>query len=154
MNGHLSHFWCFSQVHLAGSPRVGSVAITISPGSYQHFTIFVVELLEGNKAMYKPCSKFEGRFQVSSFFPFLILKKICNVRQQSLNKTYVWVHLHFPQWNALAKDDEWLHSLSYILLCEKIMAMYQKWTDTTKNWKRALFRIYSMLPWTQSLSTT
>ena len=36
----------------------------MSPGSYQHFTIFVVELLEGNKAMYKPCAKFEGRFQV------------------------------------------------------------------------------------------
>ncbi|XP_071743546.1 uncharacterized protein [Lepeophtheirus salmonis] len=51
------------QVHLEGSPHVGSVAITMSPGSYQHFTIFVVELLEGNKAMYKPCSKFEGRFQ-------------------------------------------------------------------------------------------
>ncbi len=47
------------------SPRVGSVAITISPGSYQHFSIFVVELMEGNKAMYKPCSKFEGRFQAS-----------------------------------------------------------------------------------------
>ena len=43
---------------------MGSVAITMSPGSYQHFTIFVVELMEGNKAMYKPCSKFEGRFQV------------------------------------------------------------------------------------------
>ena len=55
----------FLQVHLDGSPRVGSVAITISPGSYQHFAIFVVELMEGNKAMYKPCSKFEGRFQVS-----------------------------------------------------------------------------------------
>ena len=56
-----------SQVHLDGSPRVGSVAITISPGSYQHFTIFVVELMEGNKAMYKPCSKFEGRFQVKKY---------------------------------------------------------------------------------------
>ncbi len=52
------------QVQLDGSPRVGSVAITISPGSYQHFAIFVVELMEGNKAMYKPCSTFEGRFQV------------------------------------------------------------------------------------------
>ena len=40
------------------------MAVTMSPGSYQHFTIFVVELLEGNKAMYKPCAKFEGRFQV------------------------------------------------------------------------------------------
>ena len=52
-------------MHLPGAPRVGAVAVTMSPGSYQHFTIFVVELLEGNKAMYKPCAKFEGRFQVS-----------------------------------------------------------------------------------------
>ena len=55
------------QVHLSGSPRVGSVAITMSPGSYQHFTIFVVQLLEGNKAMYKPCAEFKGRFQVRVF---------------------------------------------------------------------------------------
>ena len=55
------------QVHLSGSPRVGSVAITMSPGSYQHFTIFVVQLLEGNKAMYKPCAEFKGRFQVSRY---------------------------------------------------------------------------------------
>ena len=53
-------------MHLPGAPRVGAVAVTMSPGSYQHFTIFVVELLEGNKAMYKPCAKFEGRFQVGS----------------------------------------------------------------------------------------
>ena len=59
----IDHILIF-QVHLDGTPRVGSVAITISPGSYQHFTIFVVELMEGNKAMYKPCAKFEGRFQV------------------------------------------------------------------------------------------
>ena len=52
------------QVHLGGNPHVGAVAVTISPGTYQHFTIFVVELMEGNKAMYKPCAKFEGRFQV------------------------------------------------------------------------------------------
>ena len=46
---------------------MGSVAITMSPGSLQHFTIFVVQLLEGNKAMYKPCAEFKGRFQVSLF---------------------------------------------------------------------------------------
>ena len=46
----------------------------MSPGSYQHFTIFVVELLEGNKAMYKPCAKFEGRFQVqkSPSIPYVV----------------------------------------------------------------------------------
>ena len=54
----------FFQVHLTGSPKVGSVSITMSPGSYQHFTIFIVQLLEGNKAMYKPCAEFKGRFQV------------------------------------------------------------------------------------------
>ena len=40
-----------------------SVAITLSPGSYQKFTIFIIQLLEGNKAMYKPCSKFDGKFE-------------------------------------------------------------------------------------------
>ena len=34
----------------------------MTPGAFQKFTIFVIELLEGNKAMYKPCSKFEGKF--------------------------------------------------------------------------------------------
>ena len=70
------------QVHLGDAVTIQSVAVTISPGSYQHFTIFVIgwfhrtihlndqctpppfaELLEGNKAMYKPCSKFEGKFE-------------------------------------------------------------------------------------------
>ena len=41
---------------------VESVAIAISPGSFQHFTIFVIELLVGNKALYKPCSSFKGTF--------------------------------------------------------------------------------------------
>ncbi|XP_071750190.1 uncharacterized protein [Lepeophtheirus salmonis] len=50
------------QVHLGKSHVIESVAITISPGSYQRFTIFVIELMEGNKAMYKPCSKFDGEF--------------------------------------------------------------------------------------------
>ena len=50
-------------MHLGGAVTIQSVAVTISPGSYQHFTIFVIELLEGNKAMYKPCSKFEGKFE-------------------------------------------------------------------------------------------
>jgi hypothetical protein len=41
---------------------VDSVAVAISPGSFQHFTIFVIELLEGSKALYKPCSSFKGTF--------------------------------------------------------------------------------------------
>ena len=58
---------------------MGAVAVTMSPGSYQHFTIFVVELLEGNKAMYKPCAKFEGRFQVGGLNN-TILEEILNLR--------------------------------------------------------------------------
>ncbi|XP_059089371.1 uncharacterized protein LOC131885361 isoform X1 [Tigriopus californicus] len=51
------------KVHLIGTPPIGAVAVTISPGTFQQFTIFVVELMDGNKAMYKPCAKFEGKFQ-------------------------------------------------------------------------------------------
>eukprot|EP00094_Tigriopus_californicus_P008528 TCALIF_08219-PA protein Name:"Similar to Svep1 Sushi, von Willebrand factor type A, EGF and pentraxin domain-containing protein 1 (Mus musculus)" AED:0.27 eAED:0.27 QI:0/0.25/0.2/0.4/1/1/5/0/234 len=51
------------QVHLGDAVTIQAVAVTISPGAYQQFTIFVIELLEGNKAMYKPCSKFEGKFE-------------------------------------------------------------------------------------------
>ena len=51
------------QVHLGSAASVQAVAVTITPGAYQKFTIFVIELLEGNKAMYKPCSKFEGKFE-------------------------------------------------------------------------------------------
>ena len=50
------------QVHLGESVAVQAVSVTITPGAFQKFTIFVIELLEGNKAMYKPCSKFEGKF--------------------------------------------------------------------------------------------
>ena len=53
---------CIShQVQLLGlSPTtVESVAVTINSDTFQHFTIFVIELLQGNKALYKPCSKFE-----------------------------------------------------------------------------------------------
>ena len=39
-----------------------SVNIIISPSSYQHFTIFIIQLLEGNKALYKPCASFQGDF--------------------------------------------------------------------------------------------
>jgi len=48
---------------------VHSVEVAITPGSHQHFTIFVIQLLEGSKALYKPCSSFQGRFdqQVAVF---------------------------------------------------------------------------------------
>ena len=36
-----------------------SVSVSINSDSFQHFTIFVIELLQGDKALYKPCSKFE-----------------------------------------------------------------------------------------------
>ena len=42
---------------------VQSVAVAISPGSFQHFTIFVIELMEGNKALYKPCATWRGEFE-------------------------------------------------------------------------------------------
>ena len=38
---------------------VESVAVSISPSSAQQFTIFVIALVEGNKAMYKPCHSFK-----------------------------------------------------------------------------------------------
>ena len=38
------------------------VWVTMSPGAYQKFAIFVVEILDGNTAEYKPCAQFEGRF--------------------------------------------------------------------------------------------
>ena len=43
--------------------NIESVAVTINSDTFQHFTIFVIELLEGSKALYKPCSKFEGLFE-------------------------------------------------------------------------------------------
>ena len=49
----------YFQVELISSTIVESVAITINSETFQHFTIFVIELLLGNTALYKPCSKFE-----------------------------------------------------------------------------------------------
>ena len=42
--------------------NIESVAVTINSDTFQHFTIFVIELLPGNKALYKPCSSFQGTF--------------------------------------------------------------------------------------------
>ena len=35
----------------------------MTPGAFQKFAIFVVEIHDGNTAEYKPCAQFEGRFQ-------------------------------------------------------------------------------------------
>ncbi|XP_069182423.1 uncharacterized protein [Procambarus clarkii] len=51
------------QVHLGHKFNVISVGVTISPGSMQEFTIYVIELLTDNKALYKPCTTFKGVFQ-------------------------------------------------------------------------------------------
>ncbi|CAL4093332.1 unnamed protein product, partial [Meganyctiphanes norvegica] len=51
------------QVHLGHKFNVMSVGVTISPGSNQEFTIYVIELLTDNKALYKPCRTFKGVFQ-------------------------------------------------------------------------------------------
>jgi len=50
------------QVQLKNHPLVEYVWVTMSPGAYQKFAIFVVEILDGNTAEYKPCAQFEGRF--------------------------------------------------------------------------------------------
>lgn len=55
-----SRWW---QVHLGHKFNVISVGVTISPGSLQEFTIYVIELLTDNKALYKPCTTFKGVFQ-------------------------------------------------------------------------------------------
>ena len=46
-----------AQVQLARTEIV-SVAVSITPSSHQQFTIFVIELVEGSKALYKPCATF------------------------------------------------------------------------------------------------
>ena len=51
------------------------MAVTIKSNTFQNFTIFVIELLEDNKALYKPCSSFEGAFEES---PAVFL---CNERK-------------------------------------------------------------------------
>ena len=48
------------QVKLAAAELVQRVAVTIEADTRQHFSIFVIELLGGNNALYKPCSEFDG----------------------------------------------------------------------------------------------
>ena len=51
------------QVQLKAPVNIEAVAVAINSETFQHFTIFVIELLEESKALYKPCSKFEGSFE-------------------------------------------------------------------------------------------
>ena len=39
---------------------VQQIGLVLPVNSYQHFSIFVIQLLEGNQAMYKPCSSFKN----------------------------------------------------------------------------------------------
>ena len=50
------------QVKLFSPEVVESVTVTIQTGGVQHFTIFVIQLLEGSNALYKPCSEWAGPF--------------------------------------------------------------------------------------------
>ena len=50
------------QVQLFSPELVQTVSITLQSQSVQHFTIFVIELLEGSNALYKPCSEWQGKF--------------------------------------------------------------------------------------------
>ena len=56
-NIFLSQKYFDDQVQLARTEIV-SVAVSITPSSHQQFTIFVIELVEGSKALYKPCATF------------------------------------------------------------------------------------------------
>ena len=38
--------------------KVNKVGLNLPQNTRQHFSIFVIQLLEGNQAMYKPCSSF------------------------------------------------------------------------------------------------
>ena len=50
------------QVQLRAPVNIEAIAVSMNSDTVQHFTIFVIELLQGTKALYKPCSKFEGFF--------------------------------------------------------------------------------------------
>ena len=56
-----------SQVQISRTV-IESVAVSITPSSLQQFTIFVIELVEGSKALYKPCATFKVmiRYQMSN----------------------------------------------------------------------------------------
>ena len=39
---------------------IHSIALDLPINTWQHFSIFVIQLLEGNQAMYKPCTSFNN----------------------------------------------------------------------------------------------
>ena len=47
-------------MELSGPELIQSVSVTIKSDVKQHFSIFVIEILDGSSALYKPCSEFEG----------------------------------------------------------------------------------------------
>ena len=49
--------------------RVNRIGLNLPQKTQQHFSIFVIQLLEGNQAMYKPCSSFKD-FTLDSFVLF------------------------------------------------------------------------------------
>ena len=48
------------QVKISSPELIQSVSVTIKSDDKQHFSIFVIEILDGSNALYKPCSEFEG----------------------------------------------------------------------------------------------
>ena len=50
------------QVQLASPELIQRVTVTIKSVMRQHFSIFVIELLDTDNALYKPCSEFDGHF--------------------------------------------------------------------------------------------
>ena len=48
------------QVELSSPELIQAVSVTIKSDNKQHFSIFVIEILDGSNALYKPCSEFEG----------------------------------------------------------------------------------------------
>jgi len=71
------------QVSLGDSHNVTRVSVTISKGSLQHFTVYVIELLEDNKALYEPCASYQG------VFPSATLELPCSGAGQRGSFVYV-----------------------------------------------------------------
>ena len=60
---HFLHWKYVLKVQLKTPISIEAVAVSINLDVFQHFTIFVIELLKNSKALYKPCSMFEGFFK-------------------------------------------------------------------------------------------
>ena len=50
-------------MQLRAPVNIEAIAVSMNSDTVQHFTIFVIELLQGTTALYKPCSTFEGFFK-------------------------------------------------------------------------------------------